>query len=84
MGRSSEQRHGFAKKSINATLEWLGEIEEVIVELKVDPMNLAGVNTVSHTVSNWNGERNISGDSAVMVAGVMTLHHCHLVITGPK
>ena len=82
--RSSEQRHGFAKKSINATLGWLGKVEEVIVELKVDPMNLAGVNTVSQTVSNWNGERNISGDSAVTVAGVRTLHHCHLVVTSPK
>ena len=82
--RSSEQRHGFAKKSINATLKWLGEIEEVVVELKVDPMNLAGVKTVSHTVTNWNGERSISGDSAVTVAGVRTLHQCHLVVTGPK
>ena len=82
--RSSEQRHGFAKKSINATLKWLGEIEEVVVELKVDPMNLAGVKTVSHTVTNWNGERSISGDSAVTVAGVRNLHQCHLVVTGPK
>ena len=82
--RSSEQRHGFAKKSINATLKWLGEIEEVVVELKVDPMNLAGVKTVSHTVTNWNGERSISGDSAVTVAGVRTLHQCHLVVKGPK
>ena len=47
-------------------------------------MNLAGVKTVSHTVTNWNGERSISGDSAVTVAGVRTLHQCHLVVTGPK
>ena len=47
-------------------------------------MNLAGVKTVSHTVTNWNGERSISGDSAVTVAGVRTLHQCHLVVTRPK
>ena len=82
--RSSAQRHGFANKSINATLKWLGEIDEVIVELKVDPLNLAGVKTVLQTVNHWNGERSISGDSAVMVAGVRTLHHCHLIKTGPK
>ena len=82
--RSSAQQHGLAKKSINATLEWLGAISEVTVELKVDPLNAAGVKTVLQTVSNWNGERSISGDSAVTVAGIRTLHHCHLIKTGPK
>jgi len=82
--RSSAQRHGLAKKSINATLKWLGEIDEVAVELKVDPLNLAGVKTVLQAASHWNGERSISGDSAVTVAGVRTLHHCHLIKTGPK
>ena len=82
--RSSAQQHGLARKSINATLEWLGAINEVTVELKVDPLNAAGVKTVLQTVSNWNGERSILGDSAVTVAGVRTLHHCHLIKTGPK
>jgi len=82
--RSSAQRHGLAKKSINATLKWLGEVDEVVVELKVDPLNLAGVKTVLQTANHWNGERSISGDSAVTVAGVRTLHHCHLIKTGPK
>ena len=82
--RSSAQQHGLARKSINATLKWLGAINEVTVELKVDPLNAAGVKTVLQTVSNWNGERSISGDSAVTVAGVRTLHHCHLIKTGPK
>ena len=82
--RSSAQQHGLARKSINATLEWLGAINEVTVELKVDPLNAAGVKTVLQTVSNWKGERSISGDSAVTVAGVRTLHHCHLIKTGPK
>ena len=82
--RSSAQQHGLARKSINSTLEWLGAINEVIVELKVDTLNTAGLKTVLQTVSNWNGERSISGDSAVTVAGVRTLHHCHLIKTGPK
>ena len=82
--RSSAQQHGLARKSINATLEWLGAISEVTVELKVDPLNAAGLKTVLQTVSNWNGERSISGDSAVTVAGIRTLHHCHLIKTGPK
>ena len=82
--RSSAQRHGLAKKSINATLKWLGEVDEVVVELKVDPLNLAGVKTVLQTANHWNGERSISGDSAVTVAGIRTLHHCHLIQTGPK
>ena len=82
--RSSAQQHGLARKSINATLKWLGAINEVTVELKVDPLNAAGVKTVLQTVSNWNGERSISGDSAVTVAGIRTLHHCHLIKTGPK
>jgi len=82
--RSSAQRHGLAKKSINAVLQWLGEVDEIIVELKVDPLNVAGVKTVSQTVSSWDGQRSVSGDSAVTVAGVRTLHHCHLIKTGPK
>ena len=65
-------------------MKWLGAINEVTVELKVDPLNAAGVKTVLQTVSNWNGERSISGDSAVTVAGIRTLHHCHLIKTGPK
>jgi RimJ/RimL family protein N-acetyltransferase len=82
--RSSAQQHGLAKKSINATLLWLGAVQEVTVELKVDPLNVAGVKTVLQTVSNWNGERSISGDSAVTVAGIRTLHHCHIIKTSPK
>ena len=54
------------------------------IELKVDPLNLAGQKTVLQTVNNWNGERCVSGDSAVTVAGIRTLHHCHLIKTTPK
>ena len=61
-----------------------GAIGEITIELKVDPLNLAGQKTVLQTVNNWNGERCVSGDSAVTVAGIRTLHHCHLIKTTPK
>ncbi len=72
--RSSEQQHGIARKSIDAALRWLGQIEDLAVELKVDPKNEAGRHTVMRTVRNWGGERCIEGDSAITVAGVRTLH----------
>ena len=81
--RSSEQQHGIARKSIDAALGWLGQIEDLAVELKVDPKNEAGRHTVMRTVRNWGGERCIEGDSAITVAGVRTLHECHIIEVGP-
>ena len=82
--RSSEQRHGYARKSIDAALSWLGQVGELIVEVKVDPNNAPGSKTVIRTVRKWNGERYLSGDSAITVAGVRTLHECHLIEVGPE
>ena len=82
-GRSSEQQHGVARKAIDATLAWLGEVEEYCVELKVDPRNHAGRSTVMRTVRDWEGERCIDGDSAITVAGVRTHHECHTIVIGP-
>ena len=81
--RSSEQQHGVARKAIDATLAWLGEVEEYCVELKVDPHNHAGRSTVMRTVRDWEGERCIDGDSAITVAGVRTHHECHTIVIGP-
>ena len=81
--RSSEQQHGVARKAIDATLAWLGEVEEYCVELKVDPHNHAGRSTVMRTVRDWGGERCIDGDSAITVAGVRTHHECHTIVIGP-
>lgn len=81
--RSSEQRHGYARRSIDAALGWLGQVGELIVEVKVDPNNIPGSKTVLRTVRKWKGERYVSGDSAITVAGVRTLHECHLIEVGP-
>ena len=81
--RSSEQQHGIARKSIDAALRWLGQIEDLAVELKVDPKNEAGRHTVMRAGRNWGGERCIEGDSAITVAGVRTLHECHIIVVGP-
>ena len=80
--RSSEQRHGYARRSIDAALGWLGQVGELIVEMKVDPNNAPGSKTVVRTVKKWNGERCVSGDSAITVAGVRTMHECHLIEVG--
>ena len=77
--RSSEQRHGYARRSIDAVLGWLGQVGDIIVEVKVDPNNAPGSKTVIRTVRKWKGERCISGDSAITVAGVRTMHECHLI-----
>jgi RimJ/RimL family protein N-acetyltransferase len=81
--RSSEQRYGYARRSIDAALGWLGQVGELIVEVKVDPNNIPGSKTVLRTVRKWKGERYVSGDSAITVAGVRTLHECHLIEVGP-
>ena len=80
--RSSEQRHGYARRSIDAALDWLGQGGELIVEMKVDPNNAPGCKTVVRTVKKCNGERCVSGDSAITVAGVRTMHECHLIEVG--
>ena len=81
--RSSEQRHGYARRSIDAALGWLGQVGELIVEVKVDPNNAPGSKTVVRTIRKWKGERCVSGDSAITVAGVRTMHECHLIEVGP-
>ncbi|MEE2625331.1 MAG: hypothetical protein VYD50_03650 [Candidatus Thermoplasmatota archaeon] len=58
-------------------------MENLTVELKVDPNNQPGRNTVIRTVRNWGGERCIDGDSAITVAGVRTMHECHIIKIGP-
>ena len=82
--RSSEQRRGVASRAIEAALTWIGELESVSIELKVDPNNAAGKRTVERTVRRWKGSRCVSGDSAITVAGVRTKHECHLIKTGPS
>ena len=82
--RSSEQRRGVASRAIKAALTWLGELESVSIELKVDPNNAAGKRTVERTVRRWKGSRCVSGDSAITVAGVRTPHECHLITIGPE
>tara|TARA_Y100000287_G_scaffold75964_1_gene60109 strand:+ start:604 stop:1185 length:582 start_codon:yes stop_codon:yes gene_type:complete len=82
--RSSEQNHGIASKSIEAVLRWMGEIEEVSIELKVDPLNIPGKSTVAKIVNKWSGRRCIEGDSSITVAGARTVHECHVVTVGPK
>ena len=81
--RSSEQQHGIARKSIDAVLGWIGQVENLTVELKVDPKNEAGRNTVMRAVRNWGGERCTEGDSPITVAGIRTLHECHIIEVGP-
>ena len=58
--------------------------DRVSIELKVDPLNKAGRSTVAKVVRNWEGERCIDGDSSITVAGVRTIHECHVVTVGPK
>ena len=81
--RSSEQRRGIASRAIEAALSWLAELEPVSVELKVDPNNAAGKRTVERTVRHWKGSRCVAGDSAITVAGVRTIHECHLIEIRP-
>ena len=57
---------------------------ELSVEGKVDPNNAPGSKTVVRTVRKWKGERYVSGDSAITVAGVRTIHECHLIEVGPN
>ena len=80
--RSSEQRHGYARRSIDASLKWLGEYGKIVVEMKVDPNNVPGTKTVLRTVRRWGGERCAPGDSPITVAGVRTMHECHLIEVG--
>ena len=77
--RSLDQKRGVAKKSIGAVLDWLGRGQPVVVELKVDPNNLAGLSTVMHALRTWGGVRDTNGDSSITVAGLRTKHHCYLI-----
>ena len=82
--RSSEQRRGVASRAIEAALTWIGELESVSIELKVDPNNAAGKRTVERTVRRWKGSRCVSGDSAITVAGGRAPHECPLITIGPE
>ena len=82
--RSSEHRHGYARRSIDAVLAWIGQIEEQVIEIKVDPNNIPGSKTVTRTVRKWKGKRHAPGDSAITVAGVRTMHECHLLEIRPE
>tara|TARA_B100000131_G_scaffold51058_2_gene45661 strand:- start:1537 stop:2157 length:621 start_codon:yes stop_codon:yes gene_type:complete len=82
--RSSEQQHGIARKAIDAVLCWLGQSDDIVVELKVDPKNSPGIKTVDRTISKWGGNRRASADSSITVAGVRTIHQCHTIAVGPK
>ena len=64
-------------------MSWLAELEPVSVELKVDPNNAAGKRTVERTVRHWKGSRCVAGDSAITVAGVRTIHECHIIEIRP-
>ena len=82
--RSLDQKRGVSKRSIHAVIGWLDRGGSVIIELKVDPNNLAGMSTVRHAVQEWCGIRAPAGDTAITVAGLRTMHHCYLIETGKR
>jgi RimJ/RimL family protein N-acetyltransferase len=77
--RSSEQRRGHAQKAIDAVLDWMSQSGTVVVELKVDPLNTAGLKTVNRTVRKWKGSRCVTGDSSITVSGTRTTHQCYTI-----
>ena len=80
--RSLDQRQGIAKKSIDAVLRWIGDGSRVVIEVKVDPNNKAGLTTVRRALLDWGGIRSPEGDASITVAGLRTVHHCHLIEVG--
>tara|TARA_B110000495_G_C22985536_1_gene579791 strand:- start:793 stop:1356 length:564 start_codon:yes stop_codon:yes gene_type:complete len=80
--RSSAQQHGIARMSVDAVLNWIGEIDKICIELKVDPNNTPGLSTVLRIVKKWSGKRYIEGDSAITISGIRTIHECYLVDIG--
>ena len=80
--RSLDQRRGIARKSIDAVLRWIGEGSQMVIEVKVDPNNKAGVTTVRRALRDWGGVRAPEGDASITVAGLRTMHHCHLIEVG--
>ena len=80
--RSLDQRQGIARRSIDAVLKWIGEVSQMVIEVKVDPNNKAGLTTVNRALQDWGGVRAPEGDASITVAGLRTLHHCHLIKVG--
>ena len=80
--RSLDQRQGIARKSIDAVLKWIGEASHTVIEVKVDPNNKAGLTTVRRALRDWGGVRAPEGDASITVAGLRTMHHCHLIEVG--
>ena len=80
--RSLDQRQGIARRSIDAVLKWIGEVSQTVIEVKVDPNNKAGLTTVNRALQDWGGVRAPEGDASITVAGLRTLHHCHLIKVG--
>ena len=50
--RSLDQRQGIARRSIDAVLKWIGEGSRVVIEVKVDPNNKAGLTTVNRALQD--------------------------------
>ena len=80
--RSLDQRQGIARRSIDAVLKWIGEGSQTVIEVKVDPNNKAGLTTVRRALRDWGGVRAPEGDASITVAGLRTMHHCHLIEVG--
>ncbi len=77
--RNGCQGRGLASHSIDAVLEWIGRGGLTAVEIRVDPLNTAGVATAVSTAHRWAGHRFEDGDRDVEFGEDLIFHHCWLI-----
>ena len=76
--RQSCQRKGIASQSIDAVLDWIGRGGLTSVEIRVNPINQAGVRTAESAVQRWRGHH-LEHKTEVEVSGQLVMHDCWLI-----
>lgn len=73
------QGRGLASAAIDGVLDWIGRGGLTAVEMRVDPVNTAGIATAESACRRWGGHRFPEGDVPIEVADETVEHMCWLL-----
>lgn len=79
--RSAYQGRRFASYAIDSVLTWISAAggAPTAIEMRVDPLNIAGVATAISAARRWKGHRFEEGDVHVVIGEEFVFHYCWLI-----